>query len=272
MLPRTLALPLIAGMAALLSAGTGEPSFHGVHEDGEASSKLPYEFMYAEATPLSESDDAQALLEGCFAAYGGRDHLAALNSVCLTHEISSAMSGDGQAERMVSDGRHYRIERSGEVRTLNGSTAWYRSEKGTAELVGTRYRGELFSYLTMRLPQIIEIESFSEPRYATRSGDPLGYIFFDKSDTLLLVLGIDPETHLIRSSEGVIRNGESTTVYINRFDGHKDFDGYIFPTQLTNISMGIEVAKSDLVKVELNCGADAADFDLDGSGTKREGR
>jgi hypothetical protein len=61
-------------------------------------------------------------------------------------------------------------------------------------------------------------------------------------------------------------------VYINRFDEHEKFDGYVFPTQLTNISMGIEVAKSRLVNVEVNCGTDAADFNLDGSGTKREGR
>jgi hypothetical protein len=47
MLPRTIALPLIVGMVALLSAGKERPSFHGVHEGEEQSSKLPYEFMYA---------------------------------------------------------------------------------------------------------------------------------------------------------------------------------------------------------------------------------
>ena len=272
MLPRTIALPLIVGMATFLSAGTGKPSFHGVHEGGEQTSKLPYEFMYAEATPLSASDEGQALLEGCFAAYGGRDHLAALNSVRLTHDLVSGMFGDGQTKRTVSGDRRYRIEGSDEVRTLDGSIAWYQSQKGTARLGEVRYCSELFSYLTLRLPQIIELESFSEPRYATRGGDPLAYIFLEKPDSLLLVVGIDPESHLVRSSEGIIRNGEGTTVYINYFDEHQEFDGYIFPTSVTNVSMGIEVAKSTLVKVEVNCGTTAADFDLDGSGAMREGR
>lgn len=272
MLPRIIVLPLIVGMVALLSAGKDRPSFHGVHEGEEQSSKLPYEFMYAEATPLSASDEGQALLEGCFAAYGGRGHLAALNSVCLTHDIVSAMFGEGQSQRTITGDRQYRIERSGEVRTLDGSNAWHQGKKGTAELKEDRYRGELFSYLTMRLPQITEIENFSEPRYAKRGEDPLGYIFFDKPDSLLLVVGIDPETHLIRSSEGIIRSGERTTVYINHFDEHEEFDGYVFPTLLTNISMGIEVAKSRLVNVDVNCGTTAADFDLDGAGARSEGR
>jgi len=272
MSPRFFVLPLVLGAAALLTAGDDRPSFHGVHEGTERSGKLPYEFMYSGAMPLSESEDGRSLLEGCFAAYGGREHLARLESFRLVHDLESEMYASGRIERTIATGRRYRIERENDVRTLDGGHAWSQRKEAVVELGEQRYRSELFSYLTMRLPMSLEAEGFDEPRFATRGGDPLGYLFFEKPDTLMIVVGIDPETFLIHTSEGIIRSGDGIVVYINRFAEHEEFDGYVFPTQMTNVSLGMEVGQSKLISVDVNCETRNSEFDLGGAGVLREGR
>lgn len=204
-------------------------------------------------------------------AYGGRDHLAKLECFRLIHEFQSSFFEDGPIERTVADGRKYRIEGGGEVRTLDGNKAWLQRDGDAVEQGEGRYRSELFSYLTLRLPGILESESFAEPRYATRGDDPLGYLYFDKPDTLLMVVGIDPETHLIRSSEGMIRQGDGSFVYINFFEGHQQFDGYLFPTSLRSVSLGMEVGQAELRSVEVNCSSVATEFELRRARADREG-
>jgi hypothetical protein len=272
MFSRIWTLSLIAGLAALLTGADGEKTFHGVHEGKVAGTKLDYPELYAQAVPLSRSDEGRALLESCLEAYGGREHLARLNSVCIVHDMESAMYGSGRVERTLARGRLYRIERSGEIRTLSGDQTWYQAKGGQAQLGEQRYLSELFSYLTLRLPGVVEEESFAEPRYGRREGDELEYLFFDKPDSLMLVVGIDPETHFIRSSEGVIQNETGFVVYINRFADHQNVDGYVFPASLVNASMGLEVAQSTLVSVEVDCKPRSAMFQLDGVKLDREGR
>jgi hypothetical protein len=266
-------LPVIVAAAALISGSGDRPRFHGVHEGSEAGSKLPYELMYSGAAPLSESEAGRALLEGCLAAYGGRDHLTALESFRFVHERKSDVYANGPVRRVTDTGRRYRVDGSGgEVRTLAGNQAWLQRGEKVEELPEGGYRGLLFSYLTMRLPGSLESERFDEPRYARRAQDPLGYLFFDKADTLMLVVGIDPETHLIHSSEGVVRHGDRHTVYINRFSDHQEFDGYIFPRHLELISLGMEVGQSELVSVEINTEVEDREFDLGHGARLREGR
>ena len=68
----------------------------------------------------------------------------------------------------------------------------------------------------------------------------------------MLILAVDPADFLTYSAEGVIYNDTSSFVFINNFGHHKEYDGYIFPASLTNISMGLIVGRSTLSKVELN--------------------
>jgi len=264
-------LSLAIGAVVLLAAGGERPKFHNVHEGTEASSKLPYEFMYSNAVPLERSSEGRALLEGCIEAYGGREHLARLECFRMVHDFESSVFESGPVERTVAGDRQYRIAGAGEVRTLDGAKAWLERAGEAVEQPELRYRSELFSYLTLRLPGIVDLESFDEPRYATRANDPLGYLYFDKPDTLLMVVGIDPQTHLIRSSEGVIRQGDGNVVFVSLFEGHKEFDGYVFPTSFTSVSLGMEVGKSELRSVDVNCSADEFRFGSGGGGTDREG-
>jgi len=75
-----------------------------------------------------------------------------------------------------------------------------------------------------------------------------------------MVLGIEPQTHRIRRSTGVIRQGEHRIVFINDFDDFRMVDGFLIPHHLVNTSMGLKVADSRLVKVEINPDLEDKDF------------
>jgi hypothetical protein len=82
----------------------------------------------------------------------------------------------------------------------------------------------------------------------------------EKKDSLMIVLGVDPNDSLIKSSEGVIRQEDQSFVFINRFSEHRDVEGFPFAYQLVNISMGLEVGLSNLESVELGPDFGADEF------------
>jgi hypothetical protein len=123
-----------------------------------------------------------------------------------------------------------------------------------------RYKAELFSYLTLAMPLALKTERFDGIRYGRRTDDSLAYIYMDKQDTLMIVIGIDPRDSLIKSSEGIIRQEHSNFVFINYFADHRETDGFWFAHELTNISMGLEVAHSLLIDVVINPDVTETDF------------
>jgi hypothetical protein len=123
-----------------------------------------------------------------------------------------------------------------------------------------RYKAELFSYLTLAMPLAMRAERFDDIRYGTRDDDSLHYIYMKKRDSLTIVIGIDPIDHFIKSSEGVIQQEDASFVFINWLSDFQQTDGYWFPHALTNISMGLKVATSVLVNVEINPGLKDSEF------------
>jgi hypothetical protein len=156
--------------------------------------------------------------------------------------------------------RKHKMMRRDRERILNGTFAWSQSPDTLIRLDGGRYRAELFSYLTLAMPLALESESFTGMRFGHREADSLAYIYLDKPDTLMMVIGIDPRDHLIKSSEGIIRHGGRGFVFINRLSDYREHQGYWFPHHLVNISMGLEVARSRLTNVEVNVPFDHLEF------------
>ena len=122
------------------------------------------------------------------------------------------------------------------------------------DLDGGRYCAELYSYLSLATPLAVRTERFDEIRYGERPDDPLAYIYLDKQDSLLVVLGIDRDSYLIRSAEGIIRQGDENYIFINRFDDYQEQGGFQFAGEVTTISMGLEVSKAKLTGVKVNPG------------------
>jgi outer membrane lipoprotein-sorting protein len=213
-----------------------------------------YDSLFAIALPLDKSQEGQRVVEECMEAYGGAEKLAALTDFELTYEATSRFnSGSYKVVKSFRRGRQYKIERLNETRILNGEKCWVQNEDGV-ERDQSRYRNELYSYLTLAMPLAIQTERFDNVRFGKRSGDPLAYIYLEKQDSLMTVLGINQDSGLIQSIVGVVRYAENSFVFVNHFDGYQEHDDYLFPGEITTISLGLEVSRSKLDAVKVNPG------------------
>lgn len=257
---------LIAGVLILpivTPAQGQEQTFHG----SESAPKVDYEARYAAAAPLVGSEAGRQALADCLEAYGGVEKLEALQGYRLHYSMSKRMTENPvQVVKSVAQGRRYLRDEGEMLRILNGQECWFTKGDEVAEMDDGRYRAELFSYLTLAMPLAAETERFDGVRFGKVEGDPLSYLYFDKADSVLVVLGIDDENHLIRTSTGVIRQGEQHFVFINEFDDFREVEGYWFPHKLVNISMGLRVAESVVKKVEVNPDFDKGTFLPPGGG------
>lgn len=253
----------LAIVAVFWMAGTahGFDRMHGA----QPVQTVNYDSLFAAAAPLATSLEGRTALDQCLERYGGVEKLKQLDTFRLTYRMKAFLNKDSlDIVKSFANHRKYKISRRGpatnEVRILNHPNAWYQNRDTLIALDGGRYRAELFSYLTLAMPLASQTERFDDMRYGNRDGDSLSYIYMKKQDTLMIVIGIDPRDHLIKSSEGVIFQGEQHFVFINWFSGHREYDGYVFPLYLTNVSMGLEVAQSVVTKVEVNIGYDEKEF------------
>lgn len=237
-------------------------TYHHGHSGGNP---VNYDSVFNAAQPLSEAEAGRTLIDECLAAYGGLDHLNSLKSIRFTWEMKTIMTPDSvEVVKSVQFDRHYKIERERpdgiERRILSGDSSWFQGRDTVITLTGGRYKAELFSYTVLSLPKAFVTEDWSEVRYATRPGDDYQYIYLKKNDSLLVMVGIDPEDKLIKVAEGAIEQDSSYFSFINTFDDYRKEEGFLFPHKLVNISMGLKVGESTLLKVDINPEFDENEF------------
>jgi hypothetical protein len=237
----------------LAASASGYENFHGK----SSGPKTNYDSLFSDATPLANSPEGQEVIDLCLKAYGGAAQLEQLQAVKIHWRMLSMMSSDSvDVIKTVAGDRRYKIERErplgSEIRMINGNQAWFQGVDTLIELNGGRYKAELFSYLVMSMPMALKTERFDEIRYGRRADDPLHYIYLNKSDSLLMVIGIDPAEYLIKKAEGIIQQDSESFVFVNYFDDYKEHDGFLFPHSLTNKSMGLTVGESILKDVKIN--------------------
>ena len=181
---------------ALFGIATSSIAYEGIHGGGHGRPTVNYDSLFKAATPLDQSPEGQKTIERCLAAYGGREHLAALKTMGLHYRMISNLSGDSSDfDKSVAPNRRLNTSRQGtgheKVRYLDGDSAW-RSVGGEVEnQEGPGYCATLFSYLTLIMPLAMETEPFSEIRVGTRESDSLDYIYMKKNDSLMIVVGLD---------------------------------------------------------------------------------
>lgn len=238
--------------------------FHQYHHT-KGVTKLNYDSLFTQAVPLDESSEGKDLIDKCINSYGGLDKLENIKNLHLKYRMLPYLSRDTiEVIKSIEKGVKYKIVRHQEgrfeERILNGKQAWFQSLDTLMVIDSGRYKAELFSYLTLSLPLALKNERFDNIKYGTRAGDSLSYVYMVKRDTLMIIAGIDPRDGYIKSSEGIIRQDEGSFVFINYFSNFKEFDGYIFPEYLSNVSMGLEVARSRLAEVQVNVEFGADEF------------
>ncbi len=240
-------------------------SFDKMHGHKSQVVKLNYDSLFNTAVQIEKSEKAQTLINGCFDAYGGEKHLNTLNSFKIVYEMKTFASKTTiQAVKSFQRGRKYKVvvdkDPNQQTRILNQELSWYIGKDTLIELYSGRYKAELFSYLTLSMPLGIKSESFNEIRYGQRNDDSLSYLYMKKNDSLLIIIGIDTEDYFIKKSEGIIYQDTASFIFINRFDEFDTFEGFVFPQKLTNISMGLEIARSAITDIEINLDFTDNDF------------
>jgi hypothetical protein len=260
---------LFATVLLLTSGISAQDKFHHGHGMGHGTSEFPrfnYDSLFAAAAHLDESESGREILESCLEAYGGREHLSSLKSYRTVWTMETIRSSDTiRVERSFERDRKYRIRKDHnqrvEQRILNGSQAWFQSLDTTMEISRGRFCAELFSYLVLAMPFAAESDEFADRRWGTMPGDSLEYLYLDKPDSLLIVLGIDPGDGLIHMIHGVIREGGQNYAFLNLLSDHKTYDGYVFASHLINVAMGLKVGDSRLDSVLVNPESDPAAFE-----------
>lgn len=246
-----LAGALLLGQTCLLQA------YEGFHGKGHAYTKANFDSLFAAATPLDESAEGQDLLKACLEAYGGEEHLRALKSLRLRFSKISALSGDTvEVTREFDADRRYRSITTGGANPtefgLNGATAWATVKDSVAMLVDHGYANQLFNYLTINLPLSMAGERFDETRFARQENDTIAYLYLLKKDSLMFVVGIDPDDLMVKSSTGVIYREAGYVVFADYFSNHTEHSGYLLPGVIHSISMGLTMGDLHLEKVEVN--------------------
>lgn len=238
------------------------PKYHGVK--GEA--KLNYDSLYNSAVSLEKSSEGKEIINKCIEAYGGMEKLEKIKSLKYQWKMFPNYSKDSiTVIKEFSQNRKYKIiqnwDRGIEAKLLNDKMAWSITSDTIISISGPQYTGKLFSYLVMKMPQAMKNESFSEIRYGMRDSDSLGYIYMLKKDSLMIVVGIDPSDNLIKQTEGIVLYEGGSSVYINRFSNFKEIEGYLFPQNMIDISMGLIMGKSSLEDVKINVNFPESEFE-----------
>lgn len=245
-------ISLLTGFVFVCTVSAFENFHHGIKAE-----KLNYDSLYNVAVPLDQSPEGIKLLKNCIGHYGGREKLENINSLKLEYHMKPRFGNDSLLifKYWMPD-RKYKITRTNkntaESRILKGISAWFQNTDTTIELDSGRYKAELFSFLTLGMPLAAENERFDGTRYGVRDNDSLAYLYFMKKDSLLMVIGIAPNTMEIVTSEGIIYQEDKNFSFKNIFGNFKSVDGYLLPHSLINISMGMEVANSVLVNATIN--------------------
>ena len=227
----------------------------------KAGPKVDYQALLEEATPLQESPEGQQLLSNCLEAYGGMDNLENLQSFQLSYPLpGSGESENGAIVKSFHRGRRYKVIQGNKVRILNGEKCWVENKEQTWEMDDFRYRAELYSYLVLGMPYAAEKENFDEVRFSTGEDDNLGLFFFVKTDSLMIIMGVDTADHLIKSTTGVLPAGEKPLVFVNKFDDFRNVEGFIFPHKLINYSLGMKMGEHVLDEIIINPDFPEAEF------------
>jgi hypothetical protein len=239
------------------TAGGNPPQIGKFHGHPAASGqKLNYDSLFSAATLLQESPEAQALVNNVMLKYGGRSVLKELTSLELEYVPEDSQDSLASITKLWSANRRLKNSRTGtsnpKTRLLNGQECWMIIDNKLQASPASRYNAELYSYLVLGMPMAIETEPFAEIKIGSRENDSLEYLYLYKTDSLMIVLGIDGQDHLIKSCEGIVFGEENRTVFKNLFSDFREVQGYLFPHRIENISMGMAMGALILENVGIN--------------------
>ncbi len=242
---------------------------HGHWYTGEVIEKLNYDSLWDEATNLKDSPEGNQVFDNCINKYGGLEHLNKLKNMDIEFISASLLNDNTGIVNLLydSDLKYKKIRTINDTLTvsytLNSEKAFKTVNNNSAQLETGGYKAELYSYLVLSMPAGANYKTFPEIKFGTRLDDSLNYIYLKKEDSLIMVLGIDPEDNYIKKIEGMIIQDEYRTVFINYFSAFQEYDGYILPSSKMNVSMGLKMSEYTIKSVKINQEIDENIYKID---------
>lgn len=217
------------------------------------SPKVDYQGYFDAATPLADSPEGQAAFAACLESYGGRETLDGITGMRLTYRIPGLREDDSsRVVKSFARGRRYKVVSDAQARMIDSRQCFVSNGVSAEEMDGFRYRAELFSYLVLTMPLAAEKENFDAVRFGAGESPELDYLFFTKSDSLMLILGLDRDERLIRTASGILPEEDTDIVYVNEFEDFRPVGEIVLPHKVGHISMGMRLGHLVLDKVDVN--------------------
>jgi hypothetical protein len=211
----------------------------------------------ATAPAPADTSAAHALIAQVLAAYGGRAALAHVRAYRLEGDVYSAMRHESAPTTRVfaRPGRlKVRIEyaHGAEVRLLDGARGWHAEGGGPLD----ESHGPMLDAMTLQaaradVPWVLaERESLARVIEPQRL-DSLQLLGVEVAlgDGLLLRAYVDPLTHLVRVSQGVLERGPMHTHFETLYSDFRDVQGVKFAFHEDNRASGMQTGVTTVKRV-----------------------
>lgn len=205
--------------------------------------------------------DVGAFLADVVAAHGGGAAPAAIHE---RGETESLRRGNGAVERWWQAPDSFRIEiaypGAAESRLLRGAEAWQQGQPATAAFRGALVLQAARMALPWRLqqnaPRVIDLGVATDP-----AGKPLRTLEWPVQPGIRLIVDIDPATHLILRSRGVLTINDSSMEFATGYEDYRTIEGRKVAMRERHFAMGQYIGSTTLASVKFPAVLPAPTFD-----------
>jgi len=210
------------------------------------------------AVPVSGAQGlpASSIIDGIFDAYGGLDRIRAVEAYRLEAALQAHIRGQAARAVRISEGRE-RLQimisypDGAEIRVIDGERGY--SGASVESLVPAE--GPALAAMTLQaaranVPWILDS---MRPQVALiRTEGPYEVLELRLSETEVLRLLVDTRTHLIMTTESMVRAGPMNFHFRTEYSDFREVDGVIFAFHEENFATGTHTSSTTVESVEIN--------------------
>lgn len=216
----------------------------------------------AGVTRASAQESATALIDQALEAYGGAEHVRAVESL-RQDGILIAMNGGGHGRvvRVASCPSDLSVlveyPTRSEIRIIEGEQAWRGESPGGMVPVNGPLLGAMVLQASRTcLPMVLD--AFRDAATVEEAGAEYDVVSLDVSEGMRLRVYLSSETHLALRSESLLDMGQMTMAFASDYADYQRVDGVLFPFREETFAQGVHTASVRLENMEVNPQGDRA--------------
>ncbi len=211
--------------------------------------------------PGHAAPTAQEVIARVMQAYGGRDTVEKIKSVCAQGRIVAfAFNAEGTYSYCVARDRKLRVDIDytsfAEHRALNGQRAAVQQGDGVRQVLtdGPNFRSVVYQYEQLSLPRsLLTLAGRIRFEGSERLDDqPVDVLSFEVDSGLLLKIYVNAATGRIVKTSGTIRMAGTQMVLASNFSDFRKVGNTILPFKFVNYAGGEKIAETSIQGYELN--------------------